>query len=72
MDFKESWMKNLIVGDKSTVQPLAERRKQASAHSQYQRIQCVLGSSVRRAPRLAQDRAASKAPEGECCGAACL
>lgn len=35
-------MKNLIVGDKATVARLAERLKQASSHSEYQRIQCVL------------------------------
>lgn len=35
-------MKSLIVGDKATVERLAERLKQASSHSQYQRIQCVL------------------------------
>ena len=35
-------MKTLIVGDKATVARLAERLKQASSHSEYQRIQCVL------------------------------
>ncbi len=35
-------MKSLITGDKATVARLAERLKQASSHSQYQRIQCVL------------------------------
>ena len=35
-------MKTLIVGDKPTVARLAERLKQASSHSEYQRIQCVL------------------------------
>ena len=35
-------MKDLIVGDKPTVQRLAERLKRASSHSEYQRIQCVL------------------------------
>ncbi len=35
-------MKSLIMGDKATVERLAERLKQASSHSQYQRIQCVL------------------------------
>lgn len=35
-------MKNLIVGDKATVERLAERLKRASSHSEYQRIQCVL------------------------------
>ena len=35
-------MKNLIVGDKPTVERLAERLKRASNHSEYQRIQCVL------------------------------
>ena len=35
-------MKSLIVGDKPTVARLAERLKQASSHSEYQRIQCVL------------------------------
>lgn len=35
-------MKNLIVGDKATVERLAERLKRAKSHSEYQRIQCVL------------------------------
>ena len=35
-------MKSLIVGDKPTVQRLAERLKRADSHSEYQRIQCVL------------------------------
>jgi len=35
-------MKTLIVGDKPTVERLAERLKQASSHAEYQRIQCVL------------------------------
>lgn len=35
-------MKSLIVGDKPTVQRLAERLKVASSHAEYQRIQCVL------------------------------
>ncbi len=35
-------MKNLIVGDKLTVERLAERLKRAGSHSEYQRIQCVL------------------------------
>ena len=35
-------MKNLIVGDKPTVERLAERLKRAGSHSEYQRIQCVL------------------------------
>lgn len=35
-------MKNLIVGDKATVERLAERLKRASSHAEYQRIQCVL------------------------------
>ncbi len=35
-------MKSLIVGDKPTVQRLAERLKRAESHSEYQRIQCVL------------------------------
>lgn len=35
-------MKSLIVGDKPTVQRLAERLKRAETHSEYQRIQCVL------------------------------
>lgn len=35
-------MKNLITGDKATVERLAERLKRASSHSEYQRIQCVL------------------------------
>lgn len=35
-------MKSLIVGDKPTVQRLAERLKRAGTHSEYQRIQCVL------------------------------
>jgi len=35
-------MKSLIVGDKPTVERLAERLKKADSHSEYQRIQCVL------------------------------
>lgn len=35
-------MKNLIVGDKATVERLAERLKRANSHAEYQRIQCVL------------------------------
>ena len=35
-------MKSLIVGDKATVQRLAERLKRADNHSEFQRIQCVL------------------------------
>jgi len=36
-------MKNLIVvGDKLTIERLAERLKTAQSHSEYQRIQCVL------------------------------
>ena len=35
-------MKSLIVGDKATVERLAERLKRADSHSEYQRIQCVL------------------------------
>jgi hypothetical protein len=35
-------MKTLIVGDKATVERLAERLKLATSHSQYQCIQCVL------------------------------
>src|ERR1700712_1196243 len=35
-------MKDLIVGDKPTVERLAERLKRAGSHSEYQRIQCVL------------------------------
>ncbi len=35
-------MKTLIVGDKPTVERLAERLKRASNHAEYQRIQCVL------------------------------
>lgn len=35
-------MKSLIVGDKATVQRLADRLKAAASHSEYQRIQCVL------------------------------
>jgi transposase len=35
-------MKSLIVGDKLTVQRLADRLKRAGSHSEYQRIQCVL------------------------------
>ena len=35
-------MKSLILGDKPTVQRLAERLKRAGSHSEYQRIQCVL------------------------------
>lgn len=35
-------MKSLIVGDRPTVERLAERLKRAGSHSEYQRIQCVL------------------------------
>ncbi len=36
-------MKSLIVvGDKATIERLAERLKRAQSHSEYQRIQCVL------------------------------
>lgn len=35
-------MKSLIVGDKPTVQRLADRLKRADSHAEYQRIQCVL------------------------------
>ncbi|HPP99179.1 MAG TPA: winged helix-turn-helix domain-containing protein [Ottowia sp.] len=36
-------MKSLIiVGDKPTIERLAERLKRAQSHSEYQRIQCVL------------------------------
>jgi transposase len=35
-------MKDLIVGDKPTVERLADRLKCAGSHSEYQRIQCVL------------------------------
>jgi len=35
-------MKSLIVGDKPTVERLADRLKRAQSHSEYQRIQCVL------------------------------
>ncbi len=35
-------MKSLIMGDKLTVQRLADRLKRAGSHSEYQRIQCVL------------------------------
>ena len=35
-------MKSLIVGDRPTVERLAERLKRAQSHSEYQRIQCVL------------------------------
>ena len=35
-------MKDLIVGDKPTVERLAERLKRAGSRSEYQRIQCVL------------------------------
>ena len=50
-------MKSLIVGDKATVERLAERLKQAESHAQYQRIQCVLiratlGSSAPEIARL--------------------
>lgn len=50
-------MKSLIVGDKPTVQRLAERLKRAESHSEYQRIQCVLiratlGSSAAEIARL--------------------
>jgi transposase len=50
-------MKDLIVGDKPTVERLAERLKRAGSHSEYQRIQCVLiratlGSSAREIAQL--------------------
>jgi transposase len=50
-------MKNLIVGDKPTVQRLADRLKWAGSQSEYQRIQCVLiratlGSSAREIAQL--------------------
>ena len=50
-------MKSLIVGDKATVQRLAERLKRAGSRSEYQRIQCVLiratlGSSAVEIARL--------------------
>ncbi len=50
-------MKTLIVGDKATVERLAERLKKATSHSQYRRIQCVLiratlGSSAAEIARL--------------------
>lgn len=50
-------MKNLIVGDKATVERLAERLKTAASHAEYQRIQCVLiratlGSSAAEIARL--------------------
>ena len=35
-------MKSLIVGDKPTVERLADRLKRAASDSEYQRIQCVL------------------------------
>jgi len=35
-------MKNLIVGDKSTVARLADRLKRANSQVEYRRIQCVL------------------------------
>ena len=35
-------MKSLIVGDRATVERLAQRLKEATGHAQYQRIQCVL------------------------------
>jgi transposase len=35
-------MKSLIVGDKATVERLAERLKTAGTHREYQRIQCIL------------------------------
>ena len=35
-------MKSLIVGDRLTVQRLADRLKRAETHAEYQRIQCVL------------------------------
>jgi len=35
-------MKDLIVGDRPTVERLADRLKRAGSHSEYQRIQCVL------------------------------
>jgi transposase len=50
-------MKGLVVGDKPTVQRLAERLKRASNRSEYQRIQCVLiratlGSSAKEIAQL--------------------
>ena len=50
-------MRDLIVGDKPTVQRLAERLKRASSRSEYQRIQCVLiratlGSSAKEIAQL--------------------
>jgi transposase len=50
-------MKSLIAGDRATVGRLAERLKQASSRTQYQRIQCVLiratlGSSAREIAQL--------------------
>ena len=50
-------MRDLIVGDKATVQRLAERLKRAGSHSEYQRIQCVLiratlGSSAKEIAQL--------------------
>ena len=50
-------MKTLIVGDKPTVERLAERLKQAGSHAEYQRIQCVLiratlGSSAQQIAQL--------------------
>lgn len=50
-------MRNLIVGDKPTVQRLAERLKRAGSRSEYQRIQCVLiratlGSSAKEIAQL--------------------
>ena len=35
-------MKNLIVGDKPTIQRLADRLMRADCRSEYQRLQCVL------------------------------
>jgi transposase len=35
-------MKNLIADDQSTIKALTKQLKQATTHSQYQRIQCVL------------------------------
>lgn len=50
-------MRDLIVGDKPTVERLAERLKRAGSHAEYQRIQCVLiratlGSSAREIAQL--------------------
>jgi hypothetical protein len=45
-------MKGLILGDRPTVERLAERLKRARSRSEYQRIQCVLIRATVPASRL--------------------